>query len=112
MKNKKFNDLKVGDTVVLYELYSKRFTPREEKVTKIGRQYIFIDDRFTQKYNKETGYGEYGFSIYPGTLEEYNEYVEVQQMAYNVSKLIVTNTSNLNRNKLEQIINIINDEDI
>jgi hypothetical protein len=112
MKNKKFNDLKVGDTVVLYELYSKRFTPREEKVTKIGRQYIFIDDRFTQKYNKETGYGEYGFSIYPGTLEEYNEYVEVQQMAYNVSKLIVTNTSNLNRNKLEQIINIINDEGI
>lgn len=112
MKNKKFNDLKVGDTVVLYELYSKRFTPREEKVTKIGRQYIFIDDRFTQKYNKETGYGEYGFSIYPGTLEEYNEYVEVQQMAYNVSKLIVTNASNLNRIKLEQIISIINDEDI
>jgi hypothetical protein len=112
MKNKKFNDLKVGDTVVLYELYSKRFTPREEKVTKIGRQYIFIDERFTQKYNKETGYGEYGFSIYPGTLEEYNEYVEVQKMAYNVSKLIVTNTSNLNRNKLEQIISIINDEDI
>jgi hypothetical protein len=112
MKTKKFNELKVGDTVVLYEIYSKRFTPREEKVTKIGRQYIFIDDRFTQKYNKETGYGEYGFSIYPGTLEEYNEYVEVQQMAYNVSKLIVTNTSNLNRNKLEQIINIINDEGI
>ena len=112
MKNKKFNDLKVGDTVVLYELYSKRFTPREEKVTKIGHQYIFIDDRFTQKYNKETGYGEYGLSIYPGTLEEYNEYVEVQQMAYNVSKLIVTNASNLNRIKLEQIISIINDEDI
>lgn len=112
MKTKKFNELKVGDTVVLYEIYSKRFTPREEKVTKIGRQYIFIDERFTQKYNKETGYGEYGFSIYPGTLEEYNEYVEVQKMAYNVSKLIVTNTSNLNRNKLEQIISIINDEDI
>lgn len=112
MKNKKFNDLKVGDTVVVYEPYSKRFTPKEEKITKIGRQYIFIDDRFTQKYNKETGYGEYGFSIYPGTLEEYNEYVEVQKMAYNVSKLIVTNTSNLNRNKLEQIISIINDEDI
>lgn len=112
MKTKKFNELKVGDTVVLYEIYSKRFTPREEKVTKIGRQYIFIDERFTQKYNKETGYGEYGFSIYPGTLEEYNEYVEVQQMAYNVSKLIVTNASNLNRIKLEQIISIINDEDI
>lgn len=112
MKSKKFNELKVGDTVVLYELYSKRFTPREEKVTKIGRQYIFIDERFTRKFNKETGYGEHGFSIYPGTLEEYNEYVEVQKMAYNVSKLIVTNTSNLNRNKLEQIISIINDEDI
>lgn len=41
MKNKKFNNLKVGDTVVLYEPYSKRFTPKEEKITKIGRQYIF-----------------------------------------------------------------------
>lgn len=112
MKTKKFNELKVGDTVVLYEIYSKRFTPREEKVTKIGRQYIFIDERFTQKYNKETGYGEYGFSIYPGTLEEYNEYVEVQQMAYDVSKLIEKNSRNLNRIKLEQIISIINDEDI
>lgn len=112
MKNKKFNDLKVGDTVVLYELYSQRFTPKEEKITKIGRQYIFIDDRFTQKYNKETGYGEYGFSIYPGTLEEYYEYVEVQKLAYKVSKLILVNISNLNRNKLEQIIRIINDEDI
>lgn len=112
MKNKKFNDLKVGDTVVVYEPYSKRFTPNEEKITKIGRQYIFIDDRFTRKYNKETGYGEYGFSIYPGTLEEYNEYVEVRELAREVSKLIEQNTCNLNRIKLEQIVNIINDENI
>lgn len=112
MKTKKFNELKVGDTVVLYEPYSKRFTPQEEKVTKIGRQYIFIDDRFTRKYNKETGWGEYGFSIYPGTLEEYNEYVEVQKLAHNVSKLIEQNVRNLNRIKLEQIVSIINDENI
>lgn len=112
MKSKKFNDIKVGDTVVLYQPYSQRFTPKEEKITKIGRQYIFIDDRFTQKYNKETGYGEYGFSIYPGTLEEYNEYVEVRELAYDVSKLIEQNYGNLNRTKLEQIISIINDEDI
>lgn len=112
MKNKKFNELKVGDTVVLYEPYSKRFTPKEEKVTKIGRQYIFIDDRFTRKYNKETGYGEYGYCIYPGTLEEYNEHLEVQKLAYDVSKLIEQNYGNLNRIKLEQIISIINDEEI
>ena len=112
MKNKQFNNLKVGDTVVLYEPYSQRFTPKEEKITKIGRQYIFIDDRFTQKYNKETGYGEYGFSIYPGTLEEYNEYLEVKELARDVSKLIEQNTCNLNRIKLEQIVSIINDENI
>jgi hypothetical protein len=112
MKNKKFNNLKVGDTVVLYEPYSKRFTPKEEKITKIGRQYIFIDDRFTRKFYKETGWGEYGFSVYPGTLEEYNEYVEVQKLARDVSKLIEQNSCNLNRIKLEQIISIINDEDI
>lgn len=112
MKNKNFNNLKVGDTVVLYEPYSKRFTPKEEKITKIGRQYIFIDDRFTQKYNKETGYGEYGFMIYPGTLEEYNEYVEVKKLAHDVSKLIEQNAINLNRIKLEQIVSIINDEDV
>ena len=112
MKHKKFNDLKVGDTVVVYEPYSKRFTPKEEKITKIGRQYIFIDDRFTQKYNKETGYGEYGFSIYPGTLEEYNEYLEVKELARVVSNLIEQNACNLNRIKLEQIVSIINDENI
>ena len=112
MKNKKFNELKVGDTVVLYEPYSRRFTPKEEKITKIGRQYIFIDDRFTRKYNKENGYGEYGFNIYPGTLEEYNEYVEVQKLAHVVSKLIEQNACNLNRIKLEQIVSIINDENI
>lgn len=112
MKNKKFNNLKVGDTVVLYEPYSRRFTPKEEKITKIGRQYIFIDDRFTRKYDKETGCGEYGFSIYPGTLEEYNEYVEVKELARDVIKLIEQNSCNLNRIKLEQIISIINDEDI
>lgn len=112
MISKKFNELKVGDTVVVYERYSKRFTPREEKITKIGRQYIFIDDRFTRKYDKETGYGEYGFSIYPGTLEDYNEYIEVRELARDVSKLIEQNASNLNRIKLEQIISIINDEDI
>ena len=112
MTNKKFNDLKVGDTVVLYEPYSRRFTPKEEKITKIGRQYIFIDNRFTQKYKKENGYGEYGFKIYPGTLEEYNEYVEVQKLARDVSKLIEQNSCNLTRNKLEQIISIINDENI
>ena len=112
MKNNKFNDLKVGDTVVLYEPYSKRFTPKEEKITKIGRQYIFIDTRFKSKYSKENGYGEYGFSIFPGTLEEYNEYVEVQQLAHDVSKLIEQNSRNLNRIKLEQIISIINDEEI
>ena len=112
MKNKKFNNLKVVDTLLLYEPYSKRFTPKEEKITKIGRQYIFIDDRFTRKYNKETGYGEYGFSIYPGTLEEYNEHIEVQKLARDVSKLIEYNSCNLNRIKLEKIISIINDEDI
>lgn len=112
MANKKLNNLKVGDTVVLYEPYSRRFTPTEEKITKIGRQYIFIDERFTHKYNKETGYGEYGFSIYPGTLEEYNEYVEVQKLARDVSKLIEEKSRNLNRIKLEQIVSIINDENI
>lgn len=41
-----------------------------------------------------------------------NEYVEVQKLARDVSKLFEQNASNLNRIKLEQIISIINNEDI
>ena len=40
------------------------------------------------------------------------EYLEVKELARDVSKLIEQNTCNLNRIKLEQIVSIINDENI
>ena len=41
MKNKKFRNLKVDDTIVVYMPYSTRFTPTEGKITKVGREYVY-----------------------------------------------------------------------
>lgn len=109
MKNK-FKSLKVGDIVVMYEPYSRRFDPREEVITKIGNKYIFIDTMYSRKFNKETGYGEYGYNIFPGNLEEYNDYIETKKMCHEVVKLLEHESKLLTKEKLEQIIKIINNE--
>ena len=69
--NEKYADLKVGDTVVRHMENSSREKPTEFKITKIGKKYIHIDAPYYDKFNRERGYGEFGYGIFPGTLAEY-----------------------------------------
>ena len=74
----KISQLQVGDTVVVYMEYSSRHTPRECQVTKVGRQYLYVDN---MKFSRETGGAEFSYQLFPGTLSEYIAWVEHKQRA-------------------------------
>ena len=110
MSRKKVKDLQVGDTIVVYEKYSNRFAPREGTVTKVGRQYLYVEcdnRRNTDKFPKETGSGDYGFYLFPGTLEEYKEMVEVEKYAREVIKYIESNKETFTREDLDKVMSIL-----
>lgn len=74
----KIATLQVGDTVVVYMEYSTRDKAREYQVTKVGRQYLYAG---SMRFSRETGGAEFGYQVFPGTLEEYNAWVEHKQRA-------------------------------
>lgn len=106
---KKLKSLKVGDTIVIYEPYSTRFVPVEGEITKVGRQYVHAKCKSYSEYKftKETGYGEYGRSLFPGTLKEYHEYAKMIEYSREVSKYIDNNRKNLTREALDKIMLIL-----
>lgn len=76
----KYSDLKVGDLVVLTEI-SKRETPKEYPITKVGRKFFYIGEGYREKkFTRETGYGDWGYSIFPGTLEDYDDYQRAEEL--------------------------------
>lgn len=110
MSRKKIKDLQVGDTAVVYEKYSNRFIPTEGKVTKVGRQYLHVECGHkwnTYKFPKDTGYGDYGRYLFPGTLKEYKEMVEVEQYAREVIKYIESNKETFTREDLDKVMSIL-----
>lgn len=107
---KKIKDLKVGDAIVVYEKYSNRFTPIEGEVTKAGRQYLHVQCGSkwnTYKFPKDTGYGDYGRYLFPGTLNEYKESIEVEAYAKKVIEYIESNRPYLTRESLDKVMSIL-----
>ena len=82
IKNK-LKSLKVGDTVVEYQPLDNRRSPVESKVQKIGRTYIHVGNTFTTKYDFN-GNADYGYNLFPGSLEEFKKWQERQKMARNM----------------------------
>lgn len=77
---KNYSDLKVGDLVVLTDS-SKRGAPKEYPITKVGRKFLYIGEGYREKkFTRETGYGDFGYSIFPGTLEDYEDYQKAEVM--------------------------------
>ena len=113
---KKFDDLKAGDVVVRHIPNDKRIEPKECLISKIGRKYIFITNGYAEtKYDKENGNGEYGWEIFPGTLEEYNTWTEENLLFREfLNKLNKYNHSfrknHLTKNQIERIQEILNEE--
>ena len=106
--NEKYADLKVGDTVVRHMENSNREKPTEFKITKIGKKYIHIDAPFYEKFNRERGYGEFGYGIFPGTLTEYLAWKETQERAREISRSLTNTIYRLTSKELDIIESVIN----
>lgn len=104
----KYADLKVGDTVVRHMENSNRVTPTEFKVTKIGKKYIHIDAPYFEKFNRERGYGEFGYGIFPGTLTEYLAWRETQERAREISHRLTYIVYQLTSKELDIIESVMN----
>lgn len=103
--SEKFKDLKVGDLVTIYKQYDRRFEPIEETVEKTGSKYIYAGG---SKYNREKGYGDYGYELFPGSLQEYKSYLLTQEVAYKLLERLKSTIYDLTREELESINNILN----
>ena len=114
---KKFNELTVGDIVVEHIPYDTRNTPREATVSKIGKKYFYINVDYGKdiKYPIETGYGEFGYQIFPGTLEEFKTWNEEKEMILELSREIEkcqrknVHGKHLTKNQIERIREILNE---
>lgn len=116
MKN--FDELKVGDVVVRHIPNDKRTKPMECLISKVGRQYVYVWAGYNEiKYNKENGYGEYGWEIFPGTLIEFNRYNEENEFFMKLRREMekynnscICNRKHLTKNQIERIYEILNEE--
>ena len=106
--NEKYVDLKVGDTVVRHMENSNREKPTEFKISKIGKKYIYIDAPYYEKFNRERGYGEFGYGIFPGTLTEYLAWKETQERAREISYRLTNTIYQLTSKELDIIESVIN----
>lgn len=107
---KKLETLKVGDKAVIYDRYSTRIEPREYSVIKIGRKFIHVSnckyDVF--KFSIDKGYGNYGQSLFPGSLDEFNEYISLKDYKRDVINKLNAVIDSLSKEELDNIMSIIN----
>lgn len=106
---KSFNDIKVGDVVVLTSC-NRNHTPNEYTVVKKGHKYIHIQiyGRSLTSFDALNGHGEYGYDLFPGTLSEYNEYVSNKEMTFDLVEKI-KKIKVLTRSQIERINNILSE---
>ena len=78
----KIKQLKVGDTIAVYMEHSSSYRAREYQLTKVGRQYLYAGGL---KFSRESGGAEFGYQIFPGTLGEYNKWLNTQERARQLS---------------------------
>lgn len=107
---KKLETLKIGDNVVVYDRYSTRVEPREYCITKIGKKYIHVGGNFnySSKFKIENGYGEYGSSLFPGSLDEYKEHVSLDDYRKEITRKLNSVINNLSKEDLDDIMSILN----
>ena len=104
----KIIDLKKGDTVVIYNDLDTRTTPFENTVKSIGKKWITTLGADVSKFDL-MGYGSFGWSLFPGNMEEYNEWVETKKIAKNIYNDLSSKIYRLSREELAIIEQIISD---
>lgn len=107
----KLNNLKNGDTIVIYYPYDNRNKPYETSISKIGRKYISFKDGYREnKVDIVTYCGEYGVHIFPGNMSEYEEYKNTLLLRQEIVKLLNKEINNLSIDEIKQIEAIIKSE--
>lgn len=100
------NDLKKGDTVVIYNNIDTRATPFESAIKSIGKKWI--TDIHSNKFDP-MGNGSYGWSLFPGNMEEYNEWVETKNIAKKIYNDLFDKIYRLSREELAIIEKMISE---
>jgi hypothetical protein len=101
----KIKHLEIGDTVVVYMEFSHRYRPRECQITKIGRQYLYAGGL---KFSKESGGAEFGYQVFPGTLDEYNKWLNIQERARQLSSTLSRKIYQFSEEELDIIEALLN----
>lgn len=102
----KIKDLKKGDTVVVYNDNDKRTYPFETSIKSIGKKRI--TDIQSNKFDC-MGYGNYGWNLFPGNMEEYNYWVETKKIAKNIYNDLSSKIYRLSREELAIIEKMISE---
>lgn len=102
----KIKDLKKGDTVVVYNGSDTRRKPFETAIKSIGKKWI--TDINSDKFDL-VGYGDYGWNLFPGNMEEYNQWVETKEIARNIYNDLNSKIYRLSREELAIIEKMISE---
>ena len=105
----KIKELKKGDTVVVYSDYDKRVSPFEEIVKSIGKKQVTTGINCHNSKFDLMGYGSYGWNLFPGNMEEYNEWVETKIMAKNLLDKLTSKIYTLSKEELAIIEKMISE---
>lgn len=105
--SQRFKELKVGDKVVVYFEHRKLSQPEERTISKIGRSLIYTDSKFDTKFQKDNGYGEFGVKLFPGTIEEFNDYENFKLKAKELLNRLEHCIYDLTNDELNEIAKII-----
>ena len=102
----KIKDLKKGATVVVYNDLDTRRNPFETAIKSIGKKWITVinSDKFDPM-----GYGDYGWCLFPGNMEEYNQWVETKKIARNIYNDLSSKIYRLSREELAIIEKMISE---
>jgi hypothetical protein len=102
----KVKDLKKGDTVVVYNGLDTRTRPFETVIKSKGKKWITVDN--SDKFDS-MGYGDYGWNLFPGNMEEYNQWVETKEIARNIYNDLNSKIYRLSREELAIIEKMISE---
>ena len=102
----KIKTLNVGDTVVVYREYTSDAAPREGVVEKVGRQYLYARNL---KFSREHGGAEFSYQIFPGTMEEFNEWQNTQKRARELASIVSRKIYHLSSEELDVIEQLFRD---
>lgn len=101
--------IKRGDTVVLYSS-DPRHSPEVTEVTGVGKKYITVRasvDRNRYNISDYSCVDWSSWSLFPGTVEEYEEFAKQQEEAKELRKKLLERIDKAEYDELKEIYNFL-----